>query len=251
MNLWLLARLLVYALVLLLIVRGLRLALQVAPMNAARRRALLQGFPLVELLVSAVFVLTAVRELFEGWPQGVALLGIVFGGLWLARHALMDIITGVLLRTGGNVALGDRVRLEGLEGRVTRLGTRVLAVETHGGDEALVPYSLLSRQAVIRTPLVHGSHRYTFRLLGEDAVEPDEVRRLVLLCHWSAVARPPVIELGPDGTCEVTVFAIAPDRGPDIEAYVRSFLTMPAGEGPRRSGGNQPKEPRELSQQVR
>ena len=221
MTLWIVARLLVYALLLVAVVRGLRLALRLAPMSAARRRAMLQAYPMVELMVGVVFAFAAVRELFDGWPEAVAALGIVFGLLFLARFALMDVLTGVLLRTGGTVARGDRVQLQGLQGRVTRLGPRVLAIETRGGDEALIPYSLLARQSVIRTPLVEGAHRYTFRLDGELASDPERVRRLALLCHWSAVARRPVVELGADGGCEVTVFAVAEDRGPDIEAFVR------------------------------
>lgn len=223
---WSVLRLLVWAAVLVVTVQGLRFVLKVAPMSAARRRSLEQAFPMVELLVAAIYLLWSVQTLFRGYPAlaAAAVLGVLFGGLWLARHALMDLVTGVFLRTSGSVAKGDRVQVEGVDGSVTWLGTRSLGVETRSGDEALIPYSRLAGQAVLRTPRVDGAYRHTFRISSEQAPQVDRIRQLAMLSHWSSVARPPVVVIGEGGDHEVTVFALEAERGPEIEAFVRKGL---------------------------
>lgn len=223
---WTLLQLLLWAGVLVVVVQGLRLVLKVAPMASARRRSLEQAFPMVELLVAAVYLVSAVQTLFRDAPllAAVAVLGVLFGGLWLARHALLDVVTGVFLRTGGSVARGDRVRVDGVDGVVTWLGTRSLAIETQEGEEALIPYSRLAGKSVMRTPRVDGAYRHSFRLESGSSISADRIRQLAMLCHWSSVARAPVVVVKADGEHDVTVFALQADRGGEIEAFVRKGL---------------------------
>ena len=227
-NVWAFLRLLTLALVLWVTVRGLRFGLQIAPMSASRRRGLERAMPMVELLVWVLFLLSAVQIVFARVPElaAVGVLGILFGGLWLARHALMDLIAGVFLRTNGSVAKGDRVRVDGLDGQITWLGSRNLAVTTERGEEALIPYSRMAGQSVVRTPRVDGAHRHAFLIEGTEAgpgAAADRIRQLAMLCHWSSVARVPVVTVDGDHL-SVTVFALEPDRGAEIEAFVRKAL---------------------------
>lgn len=224
------ARVLALALVLLFVLRALRFALSITPMSAARRHNLEQAMPVLEVTVGAIYLVAAVREFFSSQPAvaTVGTLGVVFGGLWLSRHAMMDFLTGVFLRSSGSVGIGDRVQLDGIQGNVTRLGNQFLALETREGDEALIPYSRLARQSVVRTPLVDGAFRHTFEVRRPEAMTPreaaDELRRLALLCHWSSVSRPPIVDPRGDDLA-VTVFALDRERGADIEAFVRASLT--------------------------
>ncbi|MBX2799431.1 MAG: mechanosensitive ion channel family protein [Myxococcales bacterium] len=229
-NLWTFAQLIALALLFLILVRGLRFVLRLWPMAASRRRGIEQAFPMVELLMVLLYVVSAVQLLFRQLPQlgAIAVLGILFGGMWIGRHALMDLLTGVFLRTSGSVAKGDRVQIDGLDGHVTWVGSQALGIETASGDEALVPYSRLAGKAVVRTPRVDGAHRHTFLLEGgnggSEGPAADRIRQLALLCHWSSVGRPPVVTVTEGGDHEVTVFALQPERGPDIEAFVRKAL---------------------------
>jgi len=223
-NLWTFLFLLLFAGLLLAIIRGLRWGIRLLPVAATTRSGLLGAIPLVEIGFGGLFLLLAVERVFRGNPvfAGTAVVGLLFFGLWLSGESLRDVIAGVVLRTGGSIGLGDRVRLDGLEGRVVGLGYRVLTLELGGGDESLVPYGTLSRAAIVRTPLVFGAHRHSFRLgIGADV---ERIRRTVLLCHWASISRHPVIELV-DDEVEVTVFALDPDEGPAVESFVRRHLS--------------------------
>lgn len=230
LSVWLFAKLLGLALSLILLVRGLRIGLQIAPMSNARRRSLEQAFPMVELIVSVLYLVAGVQLLFEGDPAlaSIAVLGILFGGLWLSRIALMDLLTGVFLRTNGSLVRGDWIQIDQIEGRVAWLGTRSLSVRTSGGDVALIPYSRLSGRSVVRTPRIDGAHRHTFRLQGvpsgPDGPAAERIRHLAWLCHWSSAAQAPSVRPCEEDTYEVTVFALDPDRKLQIEAFVRKNL---------------------------
>ncbi|MEZ4318301.1 MAG: mechanosensitive ion channel family protein [Myxococcota bacterium] len=231
LNLGTLLSLLVLAAALLVAVRGVRWGARLLPVSSSTRSTLLEAIPLVEICLGALYLLLAVERIFRGSPLfgGVAVVGVLFFGLWLGGETLRDVVAGVMLRAGGSVSLGDRVRVHGLEGRVSELGYRVVTLDLGGGDESLVPYSQLSRHAIVRTPHVFGAHRHVFRL--PLAADPDRVRQMVLLSHWSSVSRPPILEVreGPDGPgLEVTVFALDPDQGPAIEGFVRRHSRSPS-----------------------
>ncbi|MCA9489405.1 MAG: mechanosensitive ion channel [Myxococcales bacterium] len=203
----------------------LRWAIDTAPMSSLRRQALRQGAPLMGVLLGALYLAWVVQQLFtEEAPFAAAgVLGVLFGGLWLARHVLLDGLTGAVLRAGGTLGRGDQVRLDGVTGRVRWLGVRVLALQTPSGDEVLVPYSRLSRDAVTRTPRTDGAARHVFtlpRAADGGLPDPERIRRAALLCHWCSAGRPPVVEPGGDGL-RVTVFLLDPDRGPWVEEVVR------------------------------
>jgi small-conductance mechanosensitive channel len=225
-SLWTLLRLVVVALLCIGVVRGLRLAIQVAPLLPATRRSLVQAWPLVGLLVGASYVMWAVQQLVRSEPllSALAVLGVVFGLFWLTRVTLMDAVTGALLRAGGSVGVGDSIRLDEVEGRVSHLGYRVLGIATRGGDEVLVPYSRVAGASMVRTAATDGAHRHTFRLAATGRDLPERVRQRALLCHWSSVARLPTVNVEDDGTLEVTVFALAAEHGAAIEAFVRRGL---------------------------
>ncbi len=236
LSLWRLAELVVVALVVAGGLRGLRLILQLAPMPAARRRSLEQALPVVDLLVWAVYAVLAVQFALPGPLAGVAVLGLLFGGVWLGRHALGDLVTGVFLRASGSVGRGDWVRIErpgearegpsGVEGEVTQVTGRGLVLETRDSEQVLVPYSQVVRRSLLRTPRTDGRVRHSFRIPAGASNAPgsDRLRQLAMLCHWSSVARPPVVSVNDDGEHEVTVFALEPGRGPEIEAFVRKAL---------------------------
>ncbi|MCB9683878.1 MAG: mechanosensitive ion channel [Alphaproteobacteria bacterium] len=203
----------------------LRWAIDTAPMSSGRRQALRQGAPLMGVLLGVLYLAWVVQQLFtEEAPFAAAgVLGVLFGGLWLARHVLHDGLTGAVLRAGGTLARGDQVRIDGVTGRVRWLGARVLALQTPSGDEVLVPYSRLSRDAVTRTPRTDGAARHVFVLpRSPDGTlpDPERIRRTALLCHWCSAGRAPVVEAAADGL-RVTVFLIEADRGPMVEETVR------------------------------
>lgn len=196
---------------------------RLAPMTKARRRSLEQWFPILQLAAVLGFLLAGAQGLFSDatWRAAAVLLILLFG-LWLARHTWMDMWHGAFLRASGHVKVGDFVVVEPFRGRVRALGPRVLTLETDDGSDAIIPYSRLASEPLLRTPRVDGSHRYTFEVEAPSASwTPERLRQVVLVSHWSTPSRlPEVSPVGPERFA-VTVFALLPRHAADIERAVR------------------------------
>jgi len=153
----------------------------------------------------------------------------LLGFAWVSWFAIRDFINGVVIRSGLLIRVGDHIRIsDAVSGRLRRLGYRTLAIDTDDGKEAIIPYSLLSRQSIVRTPVVDGVCRHAFKV----AVEPtigvvdtiSTIRTAALTHHWASLARDPVVEVSGDTMCSVTVFALTNERSIEIEEAIRGAL---------------------------
>lgn len=211
--------------------------LEILPLAKATRDATRRALPMVTAGATLLYALVTVSVLFSSQPVVAAIASVlVLGGFVIVSwNALHDVANGIFLKAGDVCQVGDHVRIDDLHGRIIQLRLRVLVLETSDGDEALIPYSKIAKNRLLRTPAVEGVTPHVFRLPLDDDDSPAEmkarVRRSAMLVHWSAISRPPEVILA-DGHLEVTVYAIDPDRGPDIEAAVRRDLGEPQV-GPR------------------
>ena len=147
---------------------------------------------------------------------------------------LRDYVAGVVLKAGRVVQEGDQVQVGDVSGKVQHLGSRSLTIETVQGEEAVVPFSRVSAEAVLRTPVVEGASMHVFNVEAKAGVSARDVRQAVqvqaLTCPWSSLVRDPELRSLGHGRFEVTVFALDKDYVTEIEAAVRraSVFETPA-----------------------
>ncbi len=213
-----------------LLLWALRWALNVIPMNKERRALLERASPIIGALVALSYLLFAARSVFRGQPAALPfVLALVVAGFSAAAWpTIRDFLAGVALKAGRVCHAGDHVRIGDVEGKILSLGYRVLVLETTSGDQAILPYSRVAKEAVVRTRSLGGVTPHKFRVgrlpAGSFAEARAQVIEAALLCHWCAFAREPEVAPVGDGGADVTVFALDPSHGPDIEAAVRSRL---------------------------
>jgi hypothetical protein len=182
------------------------------------------------------------------------MLGVLLIGAAVALWApIRDLLAGGFLRAGNVLRVGDEVQLGEIRGRVEHMGYRGLLLRGSEG-EAIVPYGLVSRSAIVRGGGARGAAAHSFRVRPIAGVPRVELRRLInesaLLCHWTSPAREPELANAEQGAIDVTVFAVAADFAPEIESAVRQRLSLleqaRAAEGlsrvthmPTREGGDE------------
>jgi small-conductance mechanosensitive channel len=153
---------------------------------------------------------------------------VVAGFAFAAWPAARDVLAGVSLKAGRVCHEGDHVRFGDLEGRVVSMGYRVLTMETTNGDQAIVPYSRIAREALVRTRSLGGvsAHRFELDVATPGAFSElrSRIAEAALLSHWCAFTREPEVRPLGEGGVEVTVFSLDAHHGPDIEAAVRASL---------------------------
>lgn len=220
--LWTLLQLMGLAVLMAVAVLGAWAVIRLAPMTKARRRSLEQWFPILQLGAVLSFLVLGAQGLFSDptYRAVSALLTLVFG-LWLARSTWLDLWHGAFLRASGHVKVDDHVAVGPWEGRVQRLGPRVLTLETADGTDAIVPYSRLANRTIVRRPRIDGAHRYAFEVAVPDASWTSErLRHLALMHHWSTPSKPPHVESAAPDRFVVTVFALMPQHAAEIERDV-------------------------------
>jgi small-conductance mechanosensitive channel len=218
------------AAVLVAVLLAFRAVVEIIPVTRARRETLRRSVPVVATGLAVVYVIALVRVLLSTNPAfaAVGTAIVIVGFAVLAFGPMRDVVSGVVLKAGRVCKVGDHVRIDDLNGRIVTMGLRVLALETTDGEEAIVPYSRVARERLVRTSSgVESISPHVFRVRLPTTMSLAEtkrhIRRRAMLVHWSAISRQPEVSVTADGI-EVTVYPIDPDRGPDIEAEVRQAL---------------------------
>ena len=216
--------------VLLVVLRMAAWLVAVVPMRQARRTALRRIGPVVAGLTGVAYALVAVRFVFRGTTllaslAGIVVLALVLGLSWFA---LRDLVAGMFWKAGRTCQLGDIVQVEGVTGRVTRLGFRVLGIETEQGDRVFVPYSKLQSQALVVSREQYGENRHVFEVTIPSERSAGEVERTVLraamLCHGTSLARRPRVRQVARDRLEVTVFAVWSEPVADLPFRIGKAL---------------------------
>ncbi len=220
-----------------------RTLLAFLPMARARREALHRASPVLGTaagLFYALYVTRTLLESYEGYEDYVPMaLAVIVAAFVLASwFAIRDVINGMFLKAGRIATEGDHVRVGDVQGRVETMGLRTMTIETSAGDEAILPYSSIARDSIMRTPVTENSALHTFRLdLPRGLTLADakaRIRHAALRSHWSSLTRDPEIALAENNTLEVSIYALDADHGPDIEMAVRESVARAADPRDRR-----------------
>jgi small-conductance mechanosensitive channel len=213
-----------------LVLRFGRAALDALPMSRARRALVARLRPLVGAALVVLYVMIAARWVLRTDDPRAWIALLVVGLILVAASwgPLRDVLEGVYLRAASALAVGDRVQIGAVRGRVQRLGYRSVHVEGTDGDLAILPYRAIAAQPILRSPAADHASFHVFRAPLPEHRSIPEARRVIretaLLCHWSSIARPPQVAATDDGDLEVTIFAIDADRAPEIERLLRRAL---------------------------
>ena len=220
--------------IVLVILRAVAWLVASLPMRRGRRNAFRRAGPVVAGLVGVAYALLAVRAVFHGtnFVSSLAVLAVIGVVLGLSWFALRDIVAGMFWKAGHVCQLGDVIRVEGVNGRVTRLGMRVLAMETEQGDNIFVPYSRLQHETLIVSREQFGESCHVFEVeFPTDHPGGDierKVARMATLCHGTSLSRRPRVRQIATDRVEVTVFAIWSEPVPDLEFRIRRALNQPS-----------------------
>lgn len=217
------------AVALIAMLRLVAFGFRVLPVPQRIRDSLQRFAPVLGLTVLIAYVASGLALLLTREPEFAAvLLSLVAVLVVFAWAPLYDLVGGVAFRFGRWCREGDQVRVGDVHGRVLRIGMRALVIQTREGDEAVVPYSKITRETLRRTQSVSGAHVHAFVLDAPAGAEFSALKqtaiRAALRCHWASVVHPPKVEKREGDTLEISVYALDADHAPLVESAVRSAL---------------------------
>ncbi len=193
------------------------------------RDGLERGGPLVGVVAVLAYLAFGFLVIFEREEHFAwVILGLTLVFVAFAWSPLYDLISGVAFRASRVCRIDDQIRVGEVEGRVTRVGTRVLVVRTRSGDEAVLYYGRIVRDAFRRTQSLTGAHVHSFIVDAPPPQRLAEFRRLVtraaLRCPWSSILHPPRFEPASGDCLEISVFALHRDYATLVEAAVHGAI---------------------------
>jgi small-conductance mechanosensitive channel len=204
------------------------------PLSRRRREMTLRVLPVAGAALSVLYLIAATAWLFgRGSPLPPAVSAVLLAMIgWVSWPLSRDVLAGVAVKAGRVCTVGDHIDTGTVSGRVTRMGTRVLTVETVRGEEAIIPYGGVASAAIRRRPVLEGIALHAFRLPVPPGLGRLELERRVteaaFLCHWASVKRKPEVSVSEAGDLEITVFALDDAHAPAVETAVRRALASEA-----------------------
>jgi MscS family membrane protein len=119
------------------------------------RRLLFVGiFLIIAMLVLSQF--TALEKIATGVLASTAVLGLVVG--FAAQHTIANTIAGIQIAVAQTIKIGDRIKFEEAEGRITDITLSYTFVDPGDGSSVVIPNQLLVEGVVhnLSTEDTHG-----------------------------------------------------------------------------------------------
>ncbi|MGD8278489.1 MAG: mechanosensitive ion channel [Gemmatimonadota bacterium] len=204
------------------------------PSRRARRLMRRWIVPALELLAATSAAGWTLEELVEnrGSTAGLAFAAFFLLLIWTGRNVFGDFVSGVFVRMEGTVEPGRRIAAGGVEGRVSNLGYRSVAVEADDGSTWRLPWRTVAGD-VIRLGEAGAavrSHSFTIALPRDRPIERvlEEIPAAALGSPWASVIRLPEVRLQEETeqgyVLRITVHVLDARFAPQIEAAIRERL---------------------------
>lgn len=197
---------------------ALRLATRPAPWGRLHRL-----LPPVEALALLLLLAAAIRNLLAGSPEAQLAAGalLLTGLLWAGRDGLRDLVSGWLLRLEEPWSPGRRVRVDGSEGTISRLGLRSMTLAVDDGRRIWLPWGRLAERGVELLGGGAGGEQAASRMRLPRGAEPDGYarRRLErrLLLDRRVLPGSPVWITGEGADLELRARLLDPALAVDLE----------------------------------
>lgn len=125
-----------------------------APEAATRYRVLRRGVTTTIVfvgIISALFVIPAVRALAGGLLASSAVLGLVIG--FASQRTIGNFVAGLLIAFTQPLRLGDRVTVSDRTGTVEEIGLTYTFIRTDVGDRLVIPNEKLASDTIVNATI--------------------------------------------------------------------------------------------------
>ena len=190
--------------------------------------------PALELFAGASAAGWTLEELVgnRSGNTGLAFAALFLLLIWIGRSVFGDFVTGVFVRMEGTIEPGRRMAVGGVEGRVSRLGYRSVAVEADDGSTFRVPWRTIAAEAVRlgEAGAAVRSHSFTLAVPRSRPIERvlEDIPAAALTSPWASTTIMPEVRLLSETeesyVLRVTAHALDARFAPQIEAAIREKL---------------------------
>jgi small-conductance mechanosensitive channel len=204
------------------------------PSRRARRILRRWVVPALELLAASSAAGWTLEELVQnrGSTAGLAFAAFFIALIWIGRNVFGDFVSGVFVRMEGTIEPGRRIAAAGVEGRVSMLGYRSVAVEADDGSTFRLPWRTLAGDVVRigEAGAAVRSHSFTLAVPRDRPIERvlEEIPAAALASPWASITRLPEVRLQEETEqgylLRITAHVLDARFAPQIEAAIRERI---------------------------
>lgn len=154
----------------------------------------------------------------------------VIGRMWL-----VDLIAGVIFKSGAQLKKGDYLEKDDFKGVVNKLGSRFLVLENMDGNKIQIPYHKITASVFKKDETIDQKSGYSFELdikspKSSEALK-SQIQKSILTLPWSSIHKNPIITLTEHSQeffrFKLTVFAIDKSFASKIENHIKKQFKSP------------------------
>jgi len=174
--------------------------------------------PVIEGMVWFTWVIWGVQGVFnnKGLYTLIILVIIAIVLIAMSWFAIRDFIAGVVLKLEGAFNIGERIKIQDVEGRVKELGYFGVKLENFQGEVITMPYSSVSgvKRVLSKSSDKIKNHTFTLQLPKKYAVTEtiEQAKNTILNTPWASITQKPHIKLLAENnesyTLEVIVYSL-------------------------------------------
>lgn len=226
----------ILAFIILILLRAARFFIPVILPKKNNRNRVIKYFPVFELLIWMFYSIWSIQffiknnQFFAFFEMVIFLLS----GVLIFWLVLRDYFSGLLFRLENKLQKGDTIQLKHLSGTITELGNRKIEIETTHGKKALIPYSSIFSDIIIKDDNVEMISSHQFRVQLNNLQDTDQflelTKRKIMALPWSSLKKTPTLHIISENnnriTVEITVYPIDKKYFYQIEQAIKNDFSL-------------------------
>ena len=189
-------------------------------------------YPIVELAFWVWVFYAIIPALYEkhfllGFSAFAVALSVI---IWYTWYRLRDYMAGIIFRSSKDIREQESISVSGSEGRIIKVGSYNLSLETENGEIVLLPYSSFAGKKIIKQHSSEQVKSFKFVLTVDSEKDPiklvSEIKNTILTQPWSSLKKDPqIVMINSDDKevkFEITVFTPDMVYAQRIKAYLES-----------------------------
>jgi len=223
--------LLFLAVILFFVFRVINYFIKVIPIRKNVRKPIIKYLPVFELFVWLLFSIWAVKFFLQThylYSLGLLVIILIII-LWISWFALKDIIAGIVFKTSEKFSVNESIKIKNYEGKIAKLKSRSLEIETETGETINIPYSIVISEIITKSNPAETILNYSFSLnISKKLPLYNTIENLkaeVLNLPWSSIKKEPVIKLTGENDShfflEITAYSLEKEYFSKIENYLK------------------------------
>ncbi len=120
------------------------------PISKASKKIISRGFPVIEFLswlfFAGLVIISFIKQ--QSYREAVMLIVFIVIILTVSWFFLRDFVAGIFIRTDSSLEINARIKVNDIEGYISKIGYLNIEIMTGNGEQHKIPYSIMQGSVI-------------------------------------------------------------------------------------------------------